>query len=286
MKAYQYIWAPIILLLITACGSGDGSGGSTANVNTQLFNIDSAVKAENTLYEIEKSSKDFFALTGWSEMILEAINNALVEPEQPVGRSPYKDLVLSCPVKGTMTVNGSIVSNGSMGYDIEVLMKDCYLDRNIGLEGLIAYKGTAFEDTALEMEAIMKEFHIGLYLLSETIVNTTIKTKNDSGGNYKTVLNGSVVGKKEAIEFENFTITVDKNVEKEPQAMDGIFNIVKSATPCIVGKYRVSTITPLTDSGKIRVNSAVITYNKDKSNKIEFDKESIVVGGSAKLTCR
>ena len=132
----------------------------------------------------------------------------------------------------------------------------------------------------------MKEFHIGLYLLSETIVNTTIKTKNDSGGNYKTVLNGSVVGKKEAIEFENFTITVDKNVEKEPQAMDGIFNIVKSATPCIVGKYRVSTITPLTDSGKIRVNSAVITYNKDKSNKIEFDKESIVVGGSAKLTCR
>ena len=175
MKLKYILPTFIILFFIIACGGGT-SGGSD-NSSQQLLAVDSAVKAENTLYEISQNSSDLFALTGWAEMVLEEINNQLVEQEEKE-TSPYHDLKLACPFKGTMLINGSIAINGSMEYDIDVLLDNCYLDDITSLQGNITFKGSASEDIAQNMKIVMSNYHIGLHMLKETTVNASIEVSN------------------------------------------------------------------------------------------------------------
>ena len=284
MRTYHYIGGFAIVLLIISCGGGGSSGSSS--VDTTLIEIDTPAKAENTFYAIGRNSEDFYALTGWSEMVLETLNNKLVESNDPPAKSPYKDLMLPCPVKGTMTVNGSIVSNGTRAYDIDVDLKDCYLDEDGGLEGSITYRGSASETTATEMNIEMKHLRIGLYLLDEMTADMTIRVENNPNlGSYKSVLNGMVAGLKEAVTFSDFSIAVEKDAAGAPQYMDGRFDMTRSMTPCLVGGYEVSTVTPLADGGKIRVNNAEIVYQKEGGVHIDYQKGSVTLVKRPELHC-
>lgn len=285
MKNLQYIAATAIMVLVASCGGGGGSSGAGES-RLQPVVIDTPEKAQNTLYVVGRNAEDLYALTGWSEMILETINNRLVEAKERAAESPYNDVNLSCPVKGMMTVNGSIALNGSREYDIEVVLKDCYMDRDTGLEGAISYKGRTSDKTALQMTTVMKDFRIGLYLLDETTADVTIETQNDpDGGNYENRLNGTVNGRLESVKYSDYTLSIDNGREGKPQSMSGTLELTKSETPCIVGRYDISTVTPLTESGKIKVNNAVIIYKADKSNTIEFDGNSVDITTAPKLSC-
>ena len=285
MKNLQYIAATAIMVLVASCGGGGGSSGTGEN-RLQPVAIDTPEKAKNTLYIVGRNAEDLYALTGWSEMILETINNGLVEAKDRAAESPYKDVNLSCSVKGMMTVNGSIALNGSRDYDIEVVLKDCYMDTDTGLEGTISYKGQTSDKTALQMTTVMKDFHIGLYLLDETVANATIDTQIDpDGGNYRNILNGTVEGRVESVKYSDYTLSIDNSSEGKPQSMSGSFELTKSETPCIIGRYDVSTVTPLSESGKIKVNNAVIIYKADKTDTIEFDGKSIDITRAPKPSC-
>jgi len=269
-----------ILLFITSC-SGGGSGGTEDSQN--LVSIDSAAKAENTLYEIGKNSSDLFTLTQWAEMLLEEISNQLVETEEKEAISPYHDLKLACPFKGTMLINGSITIDGATDYDINVLLDNCYFDTTAGLKGNIKFKGAASQDAATNMEIVMKDYHIGLHMLKETTVNATIKI--DSTITYKMTLSGTVLSRKEDVKYSNFTITIDESVANQPQALYGIYELIRSDTTCMIGKYKVNTQTALTDTGKIKVNNATFNYMKDDKVEIIYTEGKIVVDGKPELLC-
>ncbi len=284
MKNLQYIAATAITVLVASCGGGGSSGAGESRLQPVV--IDTPEKAQNTLYVVGRNAEDLYALTGWSEMILETINNRLVEAKERAAESPYNDVNLSCPVKGMMTVNGSIALNGSREYDIEVVLEDCYMDRDTGLEGTISYKGRTSDKTALQMTTVMKDFRIGLYLLDETTVDVTIETQNDpDGGNYENRLNGTVNGRLESVKYSDYALSIDNGSEGKPQTMSGTLELTKSETPCIVGRYDISTVTPLTENGKIKVNNAVIIYKADKSSTIKFDGKSVDIMTAPKLSC-
>jgi len=285
---FKYQWISImVLVFFVACGGGGDSGsGSSAGSGQQLAMIATAAKAENIVYEISQNTSDFFAITGWSEMVLEAFNNQLVEPENKIENSPYKDVNLTCPKRGMMTVNGSVTLNGSRSYDIALLLDNCYFTEQTGLSGEIRFKGTSSDDKALEMEVVMKDFRIGVNLLKETMVNANIKVANGfSDGDYQMTLNGTVSDRKEEVKYTDFLINIEQNINGEPQTLEGSFELTKSDTPCVVGKYDVSTITKLTDSGIIKVNDAIFTYNKDNTVDIDFTGGSVKVTGEPKLSC-
>ncbi len=217
--------------------------------------------------------------------MLEEINNQLVEQEEKE-TSPYHDLKLACPFKGTMLINGSIAINGSTEYDIDVLLDNCYLDDITGLQGNITFKGSASENIAQNMKIVMSNYHIGLHMLKETTVNASIEVSNSlANDTYQTKLNGTVSGRKEDVKYTDFIIIIDQNAEGQSQTMKGIFELIKSDALCVVGKYEVSTLIPLTNTGKIKVNNATFKYNADNTVDMQFNGETISLDRKAELTC-
>ncbi len=275
----KYITGLFALLFIISCGGG---GGNTTS-SQKLLNIDSAEKAENTLYIISQNTSDLFAIRGWSEIILEELNNQLIEAEEKIATTPYDDVELFCPVKGSMTVNGSILGTDSRTYDISVSMTDCFFDEETGLQGNIDFKGTSENNIAEHMEVAMRDFHIGMYLLIEATSNSTIEFNNIDKS--EIILTGIISNRTEDIKYTNFKLSIDENTEGKPQTLDGAFELTRSNALCTVGKYEVSTQRALTNTGSIKVNGATFTYNKDNTVDIGFSDKTITVTGKSKLSC-
>lgn len=279
---YKYLLI-LALVLIAGCGGG---GGSDKTASSSLVTIDSTSKARNAYYLIGENNSNVYSIAGWLENVLSEINKVSFDPSKAPAYGLYKAYEISCPTQGKMILNGKISLNGETNYILDIVLQDCYFD-GTNLDGKIGLTGTVNQDKSVSIQADMDHLLIGKGMSQESTADAIMTIKNSSSIDkiYQLKLNGTILNSNIEINYVDYNIAIRQNSQGEASLVKGDFEVVQSTSFCAQGKYQVTTPIPLTESGKLQINNAIVEINNDHSVYIQYDEGNTTANNVTVLSC-